>query len=91
MGQEKIGIYKALDYWYSKPENPVYQTIFKDGEIVGYDMPNLIVVCKKNQHVSATPHPNHDSMMLVFGKHPIYKFLLEPVGCISNICYSEIK
>lgn len=91
MGQEKIKIYKALDHLFCQPDNPVYEVVIKDGEVVGYKMKNMIKLCRQFQHIPCTPNPNTDReyTLLAFGLYPVYKFLLEPAGCISNICYSE--
>lgn len=79
----KVEIFKALDHLYCKPENPIYSEIFKNGMLIGWEMVNIITVCKKHNFVLAIPDPNRNWAMLVFGKYPVQKFLLKSVGCVT--------
>ena len=83
---KRYTIYKAEDHLFVEPEKPEYDTITNNEyQIVGYRMTNMINVCRKGELVPAIPHPNNDHVMLVYGKLPVYGFLLKPVGAIKNV------
>lgn len=77
----EVEIFKALDFLYCEPENPVYETVLNDkGMPIIYRMVNIIKVCNQFSFVPAIKHPEVDWCMLVYDKYPVYKFLLKPVG-----------
>ncbi len=84
---EEIIVYKALDFLFCEPDKPEYEPIIKvlpeypmPDNIVGYKTTNMINVCNQGSFVTAIQCPNSNQIMLVFGKYPVLKFLLQKVG-----------
>lgn len=75
MGEEEIQIYQALDFLFCRPEFPVYEKFDR-----GIRMLNMITLCNQYSFIPAIQCPHKDYVLLVFGKYPVYKFLLKPVG-----------
>lgn len=82
MGQE-VEIFKALDFLMCRPDEPEYEDLFdKNGFCYGRKMTNIIKICNCDSFVTAIQDPDRNYAMLVFGKYPVYKFLLKPIGKI---------
>ena len=78
---ETVEIYQAKDFLFSKPDKPEYEDLINsEGRVYGYKMINMINVCDQFSFIPAIQCPHREYAMLAFGKYPVMKFLLKPVG-----------